>query len=329
MKRAGIDSCTGCHVCALPCPVFRKSRDLTLTLHGRARAVQAGATASDVAPSALACVLCGACEPVCPEEIDTVDVTLELRRALASRNENPLARALATRFSRWIEAPTSAPVVPGTTALTLLASSRFDAEPGLLEATVLALGGRERVTVAGDGGDDLANRLEAGLTIPAQRQRRFADGLPAGRIVVGLEGLLLRQLRRWRPDLHTMALGEALLRRRGVTARLGSDDMLVIDSRDFHAQHTKLVRFYDDLRVQTGCELNLDLQRVAISTGAASLQARLGFDGPDIAGQVDWILSGRQSTRVVVEAVEDLAAFRRHSRLPVRHLAELSYGSSR
>jgi len=326
--RPGYESCTGCHVCALPCPVFRQSRDLTLTLHGRARALLAGATPSEVAPSTLACVLCGACEPVCPEEIDTVGLTLDLRRALTAQDENPLASTLRAQFPSWIEAPPPASAQPALAkSMTLLASSRFQIEPDLTTRVVAALGGTDRVAMSADAGDDLAARIEAGLDIPEERRRHFLAGLPSRGTVVTLEGLLLRQLAGWRPDLKTMTLGEALLRRPAVAQRLKPDDLLVIDSRGFHTSHPRLVKFYDTLRAQTGCETNLDLQRVAIPTGAVSLQARMGVGEHSIGEQIRWIMEGRRARRVVVEAVEDLRAFRQHSHLPVCHLAELNDGA--
>ena len=329
--RPGYESCTGCHVCALPCPVFRQSRDLTLTLHGRARALLAGATPSEVAPSTLACVLCGACEPVCPEEIDTVGLTLDLRLALTAQDENPLASTLRAQFPSWIEAPPPAastrPQPVPSMPMTLLASSRFEIEPNLTTRVVEALGGSDRVSVSADAGDDLATRIEAGLDIPEERRLDFLAGLPSRGTVVTLEGLLLRQLAGWRPDLTTMTLGEALLRQPSVAQRLTPDDLLVIDSRGFHTSYSRLVTFYDTLRAQTGCETNLDLQRVAIPTGAVSLQARMGVGDHSIGEQIRWIMEGRRARRVVVEAVEDLTAFRQHSDLPVCHLAELTDGA--
>jgi ferredoxin len=330
--RPGYESCTGCHVCALPCPVFRQSRDLTLTLHGRARALLAGATPREVAPSTLACVLCGACEPVCPEDIDTVGLTLDLRRALAAQDENPIASTLRAQFPTWIEAPASAVAQPRPTQsrpVMLLASTRLQAEPDLTSRVVEALGGAGQVMMAADAGDDLANRIEAGLEIPERRRLDFLAGLPSRGLVVTLEGLLLRSLAAWRPGLDTRSLGEALLRRPAVVRALGPDDLLIIDSRGFHADHARLVTFYDDLRARTGCDTNLDLQRVAIPTGAVSLQARLGIGDHDIGAQIAWIMEGRSIRRVVVEAVEDLAAFRRHIDTPVCHLAELTTEAGR
>ena len=73
-------ACCGCSLCLLVCPVWRKTRDLTLTPRGRAKALQHGAAVADIAPSIESCTLCGACEPVCPENIDLVGMIVELRR---------------------------------------------------------------------------------------------------------------------------------------------------------------------------------------------------------------------------------------------------------
>ena len=59
-------ACSGCSLCLTVCPVWRRTRDLRLTPHGRAKAIQHGATISDIAESVESCTLCGACEPVCP-----------------------------------------------------------------------------------------------------------------------------------------------------------------------------------------------------------------------------------------------------------------------
>jgi Fe-S oxidoreductase len=59
-------ACTGCSLCLLVCPVWRKSHDIRLTPHGRAKALQHGATIADITESIESCTLCGACEPACP-----------------------------------------------------------------------------------------------------------------------------------------------------------------------------------------------------------------------------------------------------------------------
>src|SRR5450759_5874785 len=80
-------SCSGCSLCLLVCPVWRRSRDIGLTPLGRAKALQHGASAADIAESIQSCTLCAACEPVCPEDIALVAMTLELRRQLVQPAE--------------------------------------------------------------------------------------------------------------------------------------------------------------------------------------------------------------------------------------------------
>ena len=75
-------ACSGCSLCLLVCPVWRCTRDLGMTPHGRAKALQHGASAADIAVSIESCTLCAACEPACPEEIDLVGMMLDLRRQL-------------------------------------------------------------------------------------------------------------------------------------------------------------------------------------------------------------------------------------------------------
>src|SRR3954466_8279870 len=76
-------ACSGCSLCLLVCPVWRRTHDPRMTPEGRAKALQHGATPQDLALSVASCELCGACEPVCPENIDLVGMTLDLRTRLA------------------------------------------------------------------------------------------------------------------------------------------------------------------------------------------------------------------------------------------------------
>jgi hypothetical protein len=88
------------------------------------------------------------------------------------------------------------------------------------------------------------------------------------------------------------------------------------------------VKYYDGLRRERGCRMNLDLQRIAIPAAAPGLRQRLGLDPAGDAaehdGQARWILQGRDVARIVIESVEDRAAFERVSTLPVVHLADLA-----
>src|SRR3954466_7481040 len=75
--------CSGCSLCLLVCPAWRSTHDPRMTPEGRAKALQHGATADHLAGALHSWVLCGACEPVCPENIDLVGMTLDLRARIA------------------------------------------------------------------------------------------------------------------------------------------------------------------------------------------------------------------------------------------------------
>ena len=70
--------------------------------------------------------------------------------------------------------------------------------------------------------------------------------------------------------------------------------------------------------------MNLDLQRVATPTGAASMQHREGLATiVSVEEQVKWLLEGRRAERIVVEHMDDYEAFIAYTKLPVVHLAEV------
>jgi len=62
--------CHGCSLCLLPCPMWRQHRDVSFSPQGFAKAMQAGATAMDLRPQLSSCIMCGACDVMCPENID-------------------------------------------------------------------------------------------------------------------------------------------------------------------------------------------------------------------------------------------------------------------
>ena len=70
---------------------------------------------------------------------------------------------------------------------------------------------------------------------------------------------------------------------------------------------SRLIGRYDRLRASSGCQMNLDLQRIAMPA----------------AGQARWILEGRRVERIVVEDLAERAAFGFAGK-PVLHLAELA-----
>ncbi len=119
-------------------------------------------------------------------------------------------------------------------------------------------------------------------------------------------------------------LGQALLSNRSVRAGIKPTDFYMIETRAYNAHRREFVTIYDALRQETGCFMNLDLQRVATPTGAASMQHREGLATIiSIEEQVKWLLEGRKAERIVVESLDDYEAFGAYTKLPVVHLAEV------
>jgi heterodisulfide reductase subunit C len=282
-------ACSGCSLCRLVCPMWRARRDPRFSAEGLARARQCGAAATDLAPVLEACSLCGACDPVCPEKIDLTGMIIGLRRALPRPDiESPVAADAAT--------PDGALLLPG---------AGLRADPALLDRVGALLG----VACAADDGADIAQALESGDDIDSARRRRFLDRLD-GRALVAGDGLLAAALRRWLPGARLQGLGEALAGVAAVRRRLTGADFYVIEARAYHADYERLVAYYDRLRAETGCALNLDLQRIAIPAVDEA--------------ETRWMLQGRRPARIVVEAPADRAIFARVCDVPVLHLAELA-----
>lgn len=297
-------SCSGCDLCLLACPVWRQRRDLRLTPHGRAKALQHGATAAELGASIASCTLCGSCEPACPEAIPLVDLILDLRR------QQPLAQVPDRRSSAASAAANATVLLPDH-------SLRADAARLGRIATLLGAG------VAGDDGADIGLALEAGAVIPPARLAAFVASLASATRLVAADGLLLRRLREWLPGKRVEGLGAALSALPAVRNALRARDLYVIEPRAYHADHARLVGHYDALRADIGLQTNLDLQRLAIPTTASSAQARLGLSALDAADQANWILEGRDFERVVVEDAHDCAVFAAVTDRPVLHLGDL------
>jgi ferredoxin len=310
-------SCSGCGLCLLVCPVWRRHRDIGLTPLARAKALQHGAAAADIAASIQSCTLCAACEPACPEDIDLVAMTLQLRLAL------PQPAAMEALRSQ-MEQQAARPFAPQTTAAAMLLPNQALRErPATLTRAAALLGDANPIPIADDDGADIALALEAGAAVPAPRLERFLQPLRRLNTIVVADGLLLRQLRQWLPRSKTISLGVALSGLPAVRGALRASDLYVIEPRAYHADYQRLVQYYDALRAATACTLNLDLQRIAIPAAARSLPQRLALEAVDGSVQAHWILQGRDVARIVVESLEDAAAFAQVSGLPVVHLADL------
>ena len=304
-------ACNGCSLCRLVCPMWRSHRDPRYSPEGIAKARQNGAAVAELGPVLDACVLCGACDPVCPENIDLSGMIMNLRRDLPARAE---LVALQAGYRQAAEAAEAAPA-----GALLLPGSALRADAGLLARVLELLG----IRCATDDGADIALALEAGGAVDPARRRRFLDMLEGRTLVVG-DGLLLRQLRQWLPGARLQGLGEALGNLNAIRRRIAGADFYVIEARAYHADHQRLVAHYDALRKESGCTMNLDLQRIAMPPHASAYPGlRIGSAREDLA-QARWLLQGRSPARIVVEDAAEREVFRRVAEVPVLHLAELA-----
>lgn len=310
-------ACNGCGLCLLVCPMWRRHRDLTHTPQGYAKALQHGVRAEELGEALWACSLCGACDPVCPERLDLTGMILALRREVQHDRKSDIQAHLEARIAEPIKAkPAMAKLLPDRALLD---------HPETLACVLEVLG----IAQAEDDGTDIAQALEAGVVIPAERIRSFlAQFKGVQRIVVG-DGLLLRHLRQLGGAIHFVSLGEALSSRAAVRAQLRASDLYVIEPHAYHADHARLIAHYDRLRSETGSQFNLDLQHCAIPAAAHSLPQKLDNAPSDDAEQVRWLLHGRKVERIAVECLEHRAVLEKISGVPVVHLAELAEDGGR
>jgi hypothetical protein len=193
-----------------------------------------------------------------------------------------------------------------------------------LVSAVLELLGQP-VSLHADDGYDIALGLESGQAMSDGRIGEFITPLMKATEIIVADGLLFNLLRPLLPSTITMVpLGQALLTNPKVRSALKANDFYMIETRAYNARRREFVSLYDALRRETGCFMNLDLQRVATPTGAASYQHRVGLENiVSVEAQVKWLLEGRGAQRIVVEHLDDFEAFASFTKLPVVHLAEV------
>jgi len=311
------ESCSGCGVCLLSCPVWHRTRTMSFTRKARAKAMQGGATYEEIAHSIDSCLLCGACEVACPEGLGLVDLNLYQRQEL-NRSR--------TSYPRWYpkEGPETDRNGKGPKAASLLlAGEMLGKDQEVCMAAMKHLGGNGKIALAHDDGQGIARSMEAGLSVPQKRIESFVSLLRPARVLIVAEGWLHHLLGKWLPGKKITGLGESLLSSAYLRSRIGPEDLYVIESRGYHAGHRRLVLFYDRLRRETGCQTNLDLQRTAFSTGASSLQGRHDLLAAGCIENAKRILKGKRVNRIVVEDLADAEAFRLAADIPVMHLGLL------
>ncbi|MEZ4815458.1 MAG: (Fe-S)-binding protein [Bdellovibrionota bacterium] len=116
--------------------------------------------------------------------------------------------------------------------------------------------------------------------------------------------------------LKVFGLGDWLIQKRLIQAKMQKEDLYWIDAPLFHSRYEQLVRVYDTFKKSTQCNLNWNLQRTAMPLG----QDTSYFDRKK---QYDLITFNKPIQRIVAENYNDWLWLKEHSPYPVLHVTEL------
>ena len=312
--------CYGCGLCTLVCPVWHQSRDICCTPHGHAKAMQSGGEIN--VEGLFNCILCGACEPVCPENINLMQMMLKLRQNVTSNNANPGCKSLSDKNHSNQNKNMSHKVL-------LLADKALLEHTTLLDQTlkVLNTSSSNRVGQAQDNGCDISQALQSGFEISPQRLEEFLNSVKSAKKLIVSDCLLKRALQQWLPSMKIISLGYLLSSLPGVQNKLGATDLYIIECKSYNTDFERMVAHYNQLKYRSGCQLNLDLQRLAMPTGSITYEAKPEFPSDkikfDAGKQAQWILQGLSIERIIVESVADGIAMAKVTNKPIVQLAEL------
>jgi ferredoxin len=271
--------CIGCGLCILGCPAYEETGFDVLTARGRNKALQAGLTAAEMTEPIGACTMCGYCDAICPNEVHNVAIVLHLRRELAALDRAPRPEARA--------APASGAVILGCTI-----RERAPHLVPSIEAFLSRIGRPSKA--AADEGCCGSLDVEAGLALPARaRAGVVADPICLEQYDAEFLGMLAMQhldLFDLRPPFYYFA-----------------------PHRVVNRDHARAYPLYDGLRRRFGCDMNLDLNRLARATSAGSVQGLSGEHARDIRAAVERLLAGSRAERIITCSPADYLAFRTHS----------------
>lgn len=312
--------CYGCGLCTLVCPVWHQNHDVCCTPHGHAKAMQAN---SDVNVIGLFdCILCGACEPVCPANIEIMKMMIELRQNHTDEKLLPLKSKSLSDNSI-----TSQVLFLADDALL---KNKMQSNNSLLSQTLKLLNSTDtgQVSQAQDNGSDISKAIKSGVEISPVRLEEFLTSISSATKLIVSDCLLRTALQQWLPSLKIISLGYVLSNLSLIKNKLSERDLYVIECRAYNANFQKMVTHYNQLKQHSGCQLNLDLQRLAMPTGGLDinkhrLDSKTTMTTFDPHKQSQWILQGLNVDRIVVESVEDGMAMMQVSDKPIIHLTEL------
>jgi ferredoxin len=256
-----------------------------LTARGRNKGLQAGLAASEMVESIWACTLCGYCDAICPSDVRNVDIVLHLRRELA--DGAPMSR------------PPSAP-----SALVLGCTIR-DRAPHLIPSI------RQFLSRIGRPSDVSSDACCGSLEVEAGRALRVTVKVKAG---VVADPVCIEQY-----DAEFLG---ALAMQHLELFDLEPPFYYYAPHRLVNRDHARMYPLYDALRRRSGCEMNLDLNRLARSTSAGSVQGLSGHNARDISAAVARLLAHSRAERIVTCSPADYLAFKAYSGRDTRYITE-------
>ena len=267
--------CIGCGLCILGCPAYEETGFDALTARGRNKALQSGLAAEEMVEPIWACTLCGYCDAICPSHVHNVDIVLKLRRDLAGDvvASTPVSRALVLGCTIRERAPHLIPSI-----------AEFMRRIG------------KPVDLAADGVESCCGSLdvEAGRAMPA----RVKAGVVADPICF--------------EQYDAEFLGVLAMRHLDLF-ELKAPFYYFAPHRIVNREHARVYPLYDALRRSSGCDMNLDLNRLARSTSAGSVQGLSGHNARDIAAAVTRLLEHSKAERIITCSPADYLAFKTYS----------------
>ena len=280
--------CIGCGLCILGCPAYEETGFDLLTARGRNKALQSGLAAEEMVEPIWACTLCGYCDAICPSDVHNVKIVLHLRRELAAATaaRPRRRRPPASRRERSCSAARSA-------SARRTSSRRSTSSCG---ASAVRRARRTRAAAA------RSTSRPAARCRRARRAGVVADPICLEQYDAEFLGVLAMQhldLFELKPPFYYFA-----------------------PHRIVNRDHARVYPLYDALRRRFGCDMNLDLNRLARSTSAGSVQGLSGRDARDIPAAVARLLAHSRAERIITCSPADYLAFKAYSGRETRFITE-------
>jgi hypothetical protein len=272
----------------LGCPAYEETGFDALTARGRNKALQSGLAAGDMVEPIWACTLCGYCDAICPSGVHNVKIVLHLRREL-SQGLPPVSDGVSSRLPRPDEAIRRVERRPLVLGCTIRDRARH-----LIPSIEEFLQRIGRPPGPADTGCCGSLDVEAGRAMPARMTAGVvADPVCLEQYDAEFLGLLAMQhldLFELKPPFYYYA-----------------------PHRIVNRDHSRAYPLYDSLRRRTGCDMNVDLNRLARSTSAGSVQGLSGRHARDIPAAVARLLAHSRAERIITCSPADYLAFKSYS----------------